>query len=46
MNQLQSRAADASTLCKMLLADSFRCVCRNSLNAVVLICEYIYQFHS
>ena len=30
MNQLQSKAADTSTLCKILLAVSFHCVYSNS----------------
>ena len=36
MNQLQSIAADTLTLYKMLVAVSFHCVYRNTLNAVIL----------
>ena len=35
MNQLQSSAVDTSKLHKMLLAVSFHCVYRNSLNRVI-----------
>ena len=43
MNQLQYRAADMSTLHKILLTVSFHCVYRNSLNAAILIWDYVYQ---
>ena len=43
MNQLQHRAADRSTLQKMLPAVFFQRVNKNSLNAVILNIRNMYQ---